>query len=266
MAQQPGTAPGPDLPASATRSIYAVPGVPYEMKEMVEGTVLPDLARRAGVQAGDPQPHAAHVGPLRVGPRRDAGRPHRRARRAGQPHHRLPGQRHRGPEGAHHGQGRRRRRGRGDPRRRGGACCCRSSATSCSARDDETMEAVVLDLLRERGLTLAVAESVTGGLVDRPADRRPGGLATSSGAGSCPTPREVKFDVLGRARGPGGQPGGGRRRWPRACAGCSGADVGLGGHRRGRPRPAGGPARGHRATSGCALGDEVEAVTAAAAR
>ena len=31
--------------------IYAVPGVPYEMKEMVAGTVIPDLQRRAGVQA-----------------------------------------------------------------------------------------------------------------------------------------------------------------------------------------------------------------------
>ena len=31
--------------------------------------------------------------------------------------------------------------------------------------DDDTMESVVLDLLRERGLTLGLAESVTGGLV-----------------------------------------------------------------------------------------------------
>ena len=28
-----------------------MPGVPYEMKEMVEGTVIPDLQQRAGVQA-----------------------------------------------------------------------------------------------------------------------------------------------------------------------------------------------------------------------
>ena len=31
--------------------------------------------------------------------------------------------------------------------------------------DDETMESVVLNLLRERNLTLAIAESVTGGMV-----------------------------------------------------------------------------------------------------
>ena len=29
--------------------VYAVPGVPWEMKEMVNGTVLPDLQRRAGI-------------------------------------------------------------------------------------------------------------------------------------------------------------------------------------------------------------------------
>ena len=54
MAQQPGTAPGLVCPIGDPETgqvIYAVPGVPYEMKEMVEGTVLPDLQRRAGVQA-----------------------------------------------------------------------------------------------------------------------------------------------------------------------------------------------------------------------
>src|SRR3970282_18628 len=30
--------------------IYAVPGVPYEMREMLERAVLPDLERRAGVR------------------------------------------------------------------------------------------------------------------------------------------------------------------------------------------------------------------------
>ncbi|MGZ4786589.1 MAG: competence/damage-inducible protein A, partial [Acidimicrobiales bacterium] len=54
MDQQPGTAPGLVCPIGDPvngQVIYAVPGVPYEMKEMVEGSVIPDLQRRAGVQA-----------------------------------------------------------------------------------------------------------------------------------------------------------------------------------------------------------------------
>ena len=47
IAQQPGTAPGLVCPIG-DKVIYAVPGVPYEMKEMVEHTVVPDLRRRSG--------------------------------------------------------------------------------------------------------------------------------------------------------------------------------------------------------------------------
>ena len=53
--QQPGTAPGLVVPVPTEdgkqKVIYAVPGVPYEMKEMMLGTVIPDLQRRAGVTA-----------------------------------------------------------------------------------------------------------------------------------------------------------------------------------------------------------------------
>ena len=45
--QLPGTAPGLICPI-ANKVVYAVPGVPFEMREMVTGTVLPDLQRRAG--------------------------------------------------------------------------------------------------------------------------------------------------------------------------------------------------------------------------
>ncbi len=51
----------------------------------------------------------------------------------------------------------------GDPRA--------SSVTLVFGVDDDTMESVVLDACRRRGLTLATAESVTGGLVGGPADR-----------------------------------------------------------------------------------------------
>ena len=43
----PGTAPGLVCPVG-DRVIYALPGVPYEMREMMEGTVLPDLQKRSG--------------------------------------------------------------------------------------------------------------------------------------------------------------------------------------------------------------------------
>ncbi len=43
IAEMPGTAPGLVCPVG-DKVIYAVPGVPREMKEMMTGTVLPDLA------------------------------------------------------------------------------------------------------------------------------------------------------------------------------------------------------------------------------
>jgi len=46
--EMPGTAPGLICPIG-NQVIYAVPGVPHEMRTMLEGTVLPDLKRRAGV-------------------------------------------------------------------------------------------------------------------------------------------------------------------------------------------------------------------------
>ncbi len=45
--QMPGTAPGLVCPVG-DKVIYAVPGVPREMREMMLGTVVPDLRRRSG--------------------------------------------------------------------------------------------------------------------------------------------------------------------------------------------------------------------------
>ena len=39
---------GPD---GSTRVVYAVPGVPYEMQQMVTDHVLPDLLERSGERA-----------------------------------------------------------------------------------------------------------------------------------------------------------------------------------------------------------------------
>ncbi|MCB0998418.1 MAG: nicotinamide-nucleotide amidohydrolase family protein, partial [Acidimicrobiales bacterium] len=67
--------------------------------------------------------------------------------------------------------------------------------------DDDTMERVVLQLLRERGWTLGLAESVTGGLVAGRITEVPG--ASEVFVGSVVSyASEVKFDVLGVDRGP----------------------------------------------------------------
>ena len=50
IAQMPGTAPGLVCPVGE-RVIYAVPGVPYELREMFKGTILADLSRRAGLSS-----------------------------------------------------------------------------------------------------------------------------------------------------------------------------------------------------------------------
>ncbi len=60
-----GTAPGLICPVG-DEVVYAVPGVPYEMKEMLERAVLPDLAAPRRRAAGDRQPGAAHLGRERV--------------------------------------------------------------------------------------------------------------------------------------------------------------------------------------------------------
>ncbi len=50
IAQMPGTAPGLVCPIG-DKVIYATPGVPSEMREMFNGTILPDLRRRMGQTA-----------------------------------------------------------------------------------------------------------------------------------------------------------------------------------------------------------------------
>lgn len=48
IVQELGTAPGLVCPIGVDQVVYAVPGVPAEMREMIERAVVPDLQRRAG--------------------------------------------------------------------------------------------------------------------------------------------------------------------------------------------------------------------------
>ncbi|MEO8364015.1 MAG: competence/damage-inducible protein A [Ilumatobacteraceae bacterium] len=67
--------------------------------------------------------------------------------------------------------------------------------------DGDSMESVVIDLLRSRGLTLGLAESVTGGLVAGRLTSIPGASEVFRGA-VISYSSEVKVDLLGLAPGP----------------------------------------------------------------
>lgn len=67
--------------------------------------------------------------------------------------------------------------------------------------DGDTMESVVIELLRSRGITLGVAESVTGGLVAGRLTNIPGASDVFRGA-VVSYSSDVKFDLLGVPRGP----------------------------------------------------------------
>jgi len=67
--------------------------------------------------------------------------------------------------------------------------------------DDDNMEAVVVRSLADRGLTLGLAESVTGGLVSGRLTAVPGASQVLRGS-IVSYASDVKFDVLGVPRGP----------------------------------------------------------------
>jgi nicotinamide-nucleotide amidase len=161
--QMPGTAAGLVCPVG-DKVIYAVLGVPAEMREMVLGTVLPDLRRRAGQAAvirsrvlrtwGMSESGLAEILASRIDELDRLGNPTLAFQASG-----IDGIKVRM------------------------VAKCDDEATAQRVLDaeeslirgllgdvvfgidDQSMEAVVLDLLRRKDLTLAVAETVTGGLL-----------------------------------------------------------------------------------------------------
>ena len=199
MAQQPGTAPGLICPVG-DKVIYAVPGVPYEMKEMVEGSVLPDLARRAGVQSvirsrtlrtwGHSESGIAEVLGDRIVELDALGNPTIAFLASG-----IDGLKVRITAKA-------------DDDAAAESILEAEVAVLAPilgdwtfSAEDESMETVVLGLLRERGLTLAVAESVTGGLVTARLTAVPGTSDVLKG-GVVSYFSDVKYDLLDVPEGP----------------------------------------------------------------
>jgi nicotinamide-nucleotide amidase len=198
---QPGTAPGLICPVG-DKVIYAVPGVPYELQEIISGAVLPDLARRAGTVA------VIRSRTLRTWGDSESGLAEKLADHMLTLDSAGPG----APTLAFLASGIEGLKVRITVKAESEDAAARLIASEDEivrdligdivfGVDDETMEHAVASLLLARGLTLAVAESLTGGLV---ASR----LVNVSGAsewfrgGLVSYASDVKYSLLDVPEGP----------------------------------------------------------------
>jgi nicotinamide-nucleotide amidase len=155
-----GTAPGIRAPIG-DKVVYAVPGVPYEMRLMMSEHVLPDLLRRAGQQG------AIVSRTLKTWGTSESGLAEMIADRVDAQTNPTIAFLARGIEGLSV-----RLTAKAETPEEAWALIEPEERALRAVLgdlvfgvDDETMESVVLDLLRKRGMTLGVAESLTGGLV-----------------------------------------------------------------------------------------------------
>ncbi len=196
---QPGTAPGLIAPVG-DQVIYAVPGVPYEMKEIVAGAILPDLVRRAGIAS------TIVSRTLRTWGESESGLAERLAGRVAV----LDGSGN--PTLAYLASGiegiKVRLTAKGTSTVEAEALLAEEEAEVRAVLgdlvfgvDDETMEHAVLALLRARGLTLGVAESLTGGMIGSRICDVPGASDVFRGS-IVAYASDVKHGVLGVPEGP----------------------------------------------------------------
>ncbi|MFM7757041.1 MAG: competence/damage-inducible protein A [Actinomycetota bacterium] len=197
--QTRGTAPGLICPVGA-KVVYAVPGVPHEMQDMMERSILADLRRRSGSSDvimsrvvrtwGDSESGLnERLAPL-IEELEDVSNPTLAFLASGWEGIKV------------------RLTAKGPTEEAVLALLDQWQARVLDVVadvvfgfDDDTMESVVLGLLAERGLTLGLAESVTGGLVAGRLTSIPGASAVFRGS-VVSYASDVKFDVLGVARGP----------------------------------------------------------------
>jgi nicotinamide-nucleotide amidase len=197
--QRTGTAPGLICPVG-DKVVYAVPGVPYEMTEMMERAVLPDLAARAGVQQvivsrvlrtwGESESRVAELLDPRLRVLDETGTATIAFLASGIEGIKV------------------RLTARGDSEEHAKTLLDAEEAEVRAAlgdvvfsTEDLPMEAEVGRLLEQRGWTLAIAESLTGGLASSRAVNVPGSSEWFKG-GVVAYDSRVKFDVLGVPEGP----------------------------------------------------------------
>lgn len=197
--QTRGTAPGLMCPVG-DKVIYAVPGVPHEMQDMMERAILPDLRARSG----DTSVIASRV--IRTWGESESGLNERlnpiiaQLEEVGNPTLAFLAS---GWEGI-----KVRLTAKGADSQQAHAVLDEWQAKVLDVVGDvvfgfdtDNMETVVLNLLREQGLTFGLAESVTGGLVSGRLTSIPGASDVLRGS-VVSYASEVKFDLLDVPRGP----------------------------------------------------------------
>lgn len=197
--QTRGTAPGLICPVG-DKVLYAVPGVPHEMKDMFERAVLPDLLARSGERAVIKSRVLRTWGESesRLNERLDGiiaeldrvGNPTLAFLASG-----WEGIKVRLTVKAPDEPAAARVLGEWEARVRA------EIGEIVFGTDDDTMESVVLSMLESRGWTLGVAESVTGGLMGGRLTNVAGSSRVFRG-GVISYASDVKFGLLGVDRGP----------------------------------------------------------------
>jgi nicotinamide-nucleotide amidase len=199
IAEMPGTAPGLVCPV-AGKVVYAVPGVPHEMREMLTGTVIPDLQTRAGIAAviksrvlrtwGQSESGLAEMLADRIDELDGAGNPTLAFQASGIEGIKV------------------RITGKAESAEEVDAMLADEESRVRALLgdivfgvDDDTMESVVLDMLRDRALSLGVAESLTGGLMGARFTSVPGASDVFRGA-IVSYASDVKFSLLEVPEGP----------------------------------------------------------------
>ncbi len=197
--QERGTAPGLICPVG-DKVIYAVPGVPFEMKEMLDRAVMPDLKRRSGSTAvilsrmlrtwGVPESALGELVADRVAALDERSNPTIAFLASG-----IEGLKIRITAKAETEAEAKAMLDEEDRQLR------QILGDLVFGVDDQSMERVVADLLTERGCTVGVAESLTGGLVGARLAETEGASKWFRGSIVC-YDSKVKFDLLDVPEGP----------------------------------------------------------------